>query len=74
MSSFCLQVRVENIQEPADHVPAVLERVKPEFIAKTYQVSTWTHAHDFLEQLGRRMGRLMKVSFIGFLCEVMLLF
>jgi len=58
-------VRVENIQEPADHVPAVLERVKPEFIAKTYQVSTWTDTQDFLEQLGRRMGRLLKVSYNG---------
>lgn len=52
---------MENVQEPADHIPAVLERVKPEYISKTYQVDTWSDAEDFLEQLAKRMGRLLKV-------------
>ena len=52
---------MENIQAPGDHIPAVLERVKPEYISKTYQITSWLDSTDFLEQLGRRMGRLMKV-------------
>jgi hypothetical protein len=31
-------VRVENIKDPSDHIPALLERVKPEYLTKTYQV------------------------------------
>ena len=56
-----LQVRVENIQEPADHISAVLERVKPEYISKSYQVTSWSDPTDFMEQVARRMGRLLKV-------------
>ena len=55
------QVRVENIQEPSEHIHTVLELVKPEYLQKTYQISSWTNATDFLEQLSRRMGRLLKV-------------
>jgi len=40
----------------------VLERVKPEHLQKTYQVSSWTDATDFLEQMANRMGRLLKVG------------
>eukprot|EP00731_Ephydatia_muelleri_P031800 Em0023g307a len=53
-------VRVENLKDPADYIPAVLERVKPEYMQKTYHISTWTDATDFLEQLAARMGRLLK--------------
>ena len=56
-----LQVRVENLKDPADYIPAVLERVKVEYLQKTYHVSSWTDATNFLEQLAARMGRLLKV-------------
>ncbi len=56
-----LQVRVENIKEPSEHIAAVLERVKAEYLQKTYQIPSWTDANDFLEQLSRRTGRLLKV-------------
>ena len=58
------QVRVENIKNPSEHIHAVLELVKPEYLQKTYQISSWTDATDFLEQLSRRMGRLLKVCVI----------
>lgn len=57
----CQQVRVENIKEPSQHIEAVLERVKPEYLQKTYQITSWTDATDFLEQMAKRMGRLLKV-------------
>lgn len=31
-------VRVENIKDPEDHIPAVLERVKREYLIKTYKI------------------------------------
>ena len=58
------QVRVENIKDPSEHIHAVLELVKPEYLQKTYQISSWTDATDFLEQLSRKMGRLLKVCVV----------
>ena len=53
---------MENVKDAACHVPAVLERVKAYYITKTYKVTSWSHATDFLEQLAQRTGRLLKVS------------
>ncbi|XP_077546712.1 nucleostemin 2 [Haemaphysalis longicornis] len=53
-------VRVENIEDPEDHIEAVLERVRPEYLVKTYKVESWENAQDFLEKLGRRSGKLLK--------------
>ncbi|XP_035207358.1 nucleolar GTP-binding protein 2-like [Stegodyphus dumicola] len=53
-------VRVENIQTPEDHIPEVLERVKKEYLQKTYKVESWTDPVDFLEQYARRSGKLLK--------------
>ncbi|KAL1442618.1 hypothetical protein MTO96_046331, partial [Rhipicephalus appendiculatus] len=53
-------VRVENIEDPQDHIPAVLDRVRPEYIVKTYKIDTWDSPEDFLERLGRRSGKLLK--------------
>lgn len=56
------QVRVENVKDAACHIPAVLERVKREYIAKTYKVSSWNDPTDFLEQVAQRTGKLLKVD------------
>ncbi|KFM70637.1 Nucleolar GTP-binding protein 2, partial [Stegodyphus mimosarum] len=53
-------VRVENIQTPEDHIPEVLERVKKEYLQKTYKVESWADPVDFLEQYARRSGKLLK--------------
>ena len=47
------QVRVENIPDPADHVHAVPERVKKEYLCKTYQISEWSDSIDFLEKIAQ---------------------
>ncbi|KAH8030865.1 hypothetical protein HPB51_012205 [Rhipicephalus microplus] len=54
-------VRVENIEDPQDHIPEVLDRVRPEYIVKTYKIDSWDNPEDFLEKLGRRSGKLLKV-------------
>ncbi|XP_053563123.1 nucleolar GTP-binding protein 2 isoform X2 [Bombina bombina] len=53
-------VQVEKIKTPEDHIPAVLERAKPEYISKTYKIDTWQDAEDFLEKLAFRTGKLLK--------------
>ncbi|KAL0109400.1 hypothetical protein PUN28_014461 [Cardiocondyla obscurior] len=53
-------VRVELVQNPEDYIAAVLERVKPEYIRKTYKINVWINHIDFLEKLARRSGKLLK--------------
>ncbi|XP_015113452.1 nucleolar GTP-binding protein 2 [Diachasma alloeum] len=53
-------VRVELVQNPEDYVEAVLQRVKAEYVRKTYKVEDWGDHVDFLEKLARRSGKLLK--------------
>uniref|UniRef100_A0A2K5S0L1 Nucleolar GTP-binding protein 2 n=1 Tax=Cebus imitator TaxID=2715852 RepID=A0A2K5S0L1_CEBIM len=53
-------VQVEKIKTPEDHIGAVLERAKPEYISKTYKIDSWENAEDFLEKLAFRTGKLLK--------------
>ncbi|KAM9309600.1 nucleolar GTP-binding protein 2 [Pholidichthys leucotaenia] len=53
-------VQVEKIRNPEEHIGAVLERAKPEYIQKTYRIPTWNSADDFLEKLAFRTGKLLK--------------
>ncbi|KAG5343470.1 NOG2 protein, partial [Acromyrmex charruanus] len=53
-------VRVELVQNPEDYIVSVLERVKPEYIRKTYKINVWIDHVDFLEKLARRSGKLLK--------------
>eukprot|EP00058_Branchiostoma_floridae_P004472 XP_002589960.1 hypothetical protein BRAFLDRAFT_105986 [Branchiostoma floridae] len=54
-------VRVENVKLPEYHIPAVLERVKEEYLTKTYKLPAWDGPTDFLENMARRTGKLLKV-------------
>ncbi|XP_028985926.1 nucleolar GTP-binding protein 2 [Betta splendens] len=53
-------VQVEKIKNPEEHIGAVLERAKPEYIQKTYRIPTWNSPEDFLEKLAYRTGKLLK--------------
>lgn len=53
-------VRVEMLKSPDDFIPTVLERVKKEYICRMYKVTGWKDAYDFLEQVSRKTGRLLK--------------
>lgn len=50
-------VRVELVQNPEDYVEAVLERVRKEYVQKTYKISSWSDSVDFLEQLAKKSGK-----------------
>jgi nuclear GTP-binding protein len=54
-------VRVENVKAPEDYVGPLLTRVKPEYIRKTYDVEEWEDHVDFLTQVAKKAGKLLKV-------------
>lgn len=53
-------VRVENLESPSEHIAALLSRVKPEYMKRTYNLQSWRDGEDFLTQLCNRMGKLLK--------------
>ncbi|GJQ82777.1 hypothetical protein Trydic_g13480 [Trypoxylus dichotomus] len=53
-------VRVELVNNPEDYIGAILERVKPEYMSKTYKVPDWNSPTDFLEKLAFKSGKLFK--------------
>uniref|UniRef100_A0A182MEC6 Nucleolar GTP-binding protein 2 n=1 Tax=Anopheles culicifacies TaxID=139723 RepID=A0A182MEC6_9DIPT len=53
-------VRVELVNNPEDYIEEVLNRIRKEYIVKTYGVTEWTDHIDFLEQIARKTGKLLK--------------
>ncbi|KAI4121258.1 MAG: hypothetical protein LQ341_007430 [Variospora aurantia] len=53
-------VRVENVENPHVYIPAVLKKVKPQHIERTYDVRGSSDATAFLELVARKSGRLLK--------------
>lgn len=53
-------VRVELVTCPEDYVVELLKRVRAEYIRKTYHIDKWTSSTDFLEQMAKRSGKLLK--------------
>ncbi|KAJ1324434.1 nuclear GTP-binding protein [Microdochium nivale] len=55
-------VRVENVDNPEQYIPAVLAKVKPHHMERTYELKGWTDHIHFLELLARKGGRLLKAG------------
>lgn len=53
-------VRVELVTSPEDYVETVLQRVRKDYIKKTYKIMEWSSSKDFLEQLAKKSGKLLK--------------
>lgn len=53
-------VRVENLRNPDDHITAVLKKVKPEHLLKTYGIESCEDATTFMTQLAQKCGKLLK--------------
>ncbi|EAT91611.2 GTP-binding protein [Parastagonospora nodorum] len=53
-------VRVENVEYPAQYIEAVLRRVQPRHLQRTYEIYDYEDGVMFLEQLCRKSGRLLK--------------
>ncbi|KAH6672245.1 NUC091 domain-containing protein [Halenospora varia] len=52
-------VRVENVENPEQYIPAVLTKTKPQHIERTYQIKGYKDHIEFLELLARKGGRLL---------------
>ncbi|CAI5534849.1 unnamed protein product [Closterium sp. Naga37s-1] len=53
-------VRVANLEDADQHIPDVLNRVKPAYISRAYGIEKWEDATDFLSQMAKRSGKLLK--------------
>ena len=54
-------VRVELVEQPADYIPAVLSKVKREYMTRTYKIGKeWKDPNDFLEKVAQKYGKLLK--------------
>ena len=53
-------VRVENVENPEQYITALLKRVKPQHIERTYNVHGFATPTEFLKILARKGGRLLK--------------
>lgn len=47
-------VRAEKLPDPTDFVPAILSRVKEEYVRRLYGVAAWEDATDFMTKLAAR--------------------
>ncbi|XP_058054913.1 nucleolar GTP-binding protein 2 [Anopheles bellator] len=53
-------VRVELVNNPEDYIEEVLRRIRKEYVIKTYGITEWEDHVDFLEQIARKTGKLLK--------------
>ncbi|RHZ63311.1 hypothetical protein Glove_330g23 [Diversispora epigaea] len=53
-------VRVENLKTPEDFIPPILERVRKEYLKRTYNLRDWNDHLDFLCQIAQKSGKLLK--------------
>lgn len=53
-------VRVEMVKDPSAYIHGVLERVKKEYITRTYGIEDWIDTEDFLTQFANKSGKLLK--------------
>lgn len=53
-------VRVTNLKDAADHIGEVLKRVKKEHLERAYKIKEWDDENDFLLQLCKSSGKLLK--------------
>merc|ERR1719499_754340 len=53
-------VRVEKVQDAENYIEELLERCRPEYLAKTYGIGHWDSPEDFLTRFANRYGKLQK--------------
>ncbi|PYI03746.1 NGP1NT-domain-containing protein [Aspergillus sclerotiicarbonarius CBS 121057] len=53
-------VRVENVENPEQYIPAILKRVQPKHLERTYGVKQTEDPIEFLSVLARKGGRLLR--------------
>jgi nuclear GTP-binding protein len=52
--------RSERIDEPEHYIQYIMERVRPQYLERTYGIEPFNGPDDLLEKVAKRMGRLRK--------------
>ncbi|OHT08744.1 hypothetical protein TRFO_04861 [Tritrichomonas foetus] len=52
--------RTERIDEPEHYIQYIVDRVRPQYLTKTYGIETFDGPDDLLDKIARRHGRLIK--------------
>eukprot|EP00475_Leptophrys_vorax_P045538 TRINITY_DN947_c0_g1_i1.p1 TRINITY_DN947_c0_g1~~TRINITY_DN947_c0_g1_i1.p1 ORF type:complete len:572 (+),score=187.92 TRINITY_DN947_c0_g1_i1:56-1771(+) len=55
-------VRIENLDDPVPHVEEVLRRVEHKYLVQIYAIEEWVDYIDFLTQLAKLRGKLLKAG------------
>lgn len=53
-------VRVEHVSHAEQYIPGVLKRCQAKHLERTYEISGWKDATDFIKILAHKQGRLLK--------------
>ena len=53
-------VRAERLIDPDFYIPELLRRAEKDMIQSVYGIQDWKDADDFLDQMARKTGRLLK--------------
>lgn len=61
-------VRVENLEDPLPHIQTVLDRVQLKHIRDIYGIDKWIDSVDFIAQLARARGKLLKLGEPDYKC------
>lgn len=53
-------VRVENVSNPEQYIDVILNKVKKNYLERTYEISGWNNYVEFLELIAKKQGKLLK--------------
>ncbi|KAL4191723.1 hypothetical protein AMTRI_Chr07g82020 [Amborella trichopoda] len=59
-------VRVANLEDASEHIGEVLKRVRKDHLQRAYKLEDWVDENDFLVQLCKQSGKLLKVEWSKF--------
>lgn len=53
-------IRTESLLTPEDYIPEILNRVRPEYVQRHYNIDKWDDPEDFLTEMAKATGKLNK--------------
>ena len=53
-------VRIEHVSYPAQYIPDLLAKCQRKHLERTYELSGWKNADEFIEMLARKTGKLLR--------------
>eukprot|EP00116_Pleurobrachia_bachei_P000213 sb/3460475/ len=53
-------VRMEMVPNPSAYIDPIIQKIKPQYLTQAYKIEEWKDGEDFLAQLCKRMGKLLK--------------